>query len=221
MWLWNQMFLNWFGQHSSQKDRLPSRWSWLMQLNQGGISGSRKYWAECVNVSHTWSCSLPESFTQWSIIGGCWALACEHSLMNRSISGPMYLLARYINFIVGQQIVQEYYCAWLCHSTVSQSVGKTMNKIKSLWKQLSMAPYVQWTIHQNRHQWSVNGVSTEQQWFLPFLVWQLNSDFVAVAHDWPIYSTSRQMRQQYGNCPILRISVNGASWMFSYVCWVM
>ena len=54
--------------------------------------------------------------------------------------------------------VQECYCARLCHRVKSQSVKQITNKFKSCWKLLSMAANVNWTIHQNKCQWSVNNL---------------------------------------------------------------
>ena len=54
--------------------------------------------------------------------------------------------------------VQECYCAWHCHRTEIQSVRKTTYKSKSWWNQLLMAADVEWPIHENKHQQSVNNL---------------------------------------------------------------
>jgi len=55
-----------------------------------------------------------------------------------------------------ERTVQECYCTRLCHRAKSSSVRKTTKKFKSWWKLLLMAANVEWTIHWNEGQWSVN-----------------------------------------------------------------
>jgi len=55
-----------------------------------------------------------------------------------------------------ERTVQECYCARLCYRAKSQLVRKTTNKFKSWWKPFSMAADVEWTIHYNERQLSVN-----------------------------------------------------------------
>ena len=55
--------------------------------------------------------------------------------------------------------MQECYSAWLYHRAKSQPVHKTTKKFKLWWKLLSLAADVEWTIHQNECQQSVNDLS--------------------------------------------------------------
>jgi len=52
--------------------------------------------------------------------------------------------------------VQEDYWAQLCQRAKSGSGRKATNNIKSLRMQLLMAADVEWTIHYNEHEWSIN-----------------------------------------------------------------
>jgi len=98
MWALRQMFLDWFGQHRSKRDRLKWFWWWSMQSKQGGI---REWWksrTECINDSPASLCILTESCSWRYVMGKLWAVACEYRLINRCIAGTMNLLTRYMNF---------------------------------------------------------------------------------------------------------------------------
>jgi hypothetical protein len=56
--------------------------------------------------------------------------------------------------------VQEYYKSRLCHWVKFQSVSNATKKFISLRIQLSMAADVEWSIHLNEHQWSVNDLGS-------------------------------------------------------------
>jgi len=161
-----------------------------------------------------------------------------------------------------EQTVQESHCAWHCQRAESQSDRKTINKLTLWWKPLSMAADVEWKIHWNEHQRSVNNLwswkygnwtviwlllcitdlfaafigkrasnaastpcwewaSTERQLFVVMEVRSLDSDLVAVMHNRCIGCFCGRKRQQQGHRPILRISVNGASMIFSFASWVL
>jgi len=64
-------------------------------------------------------------------------------------------------------------------------------------------------------------VSREHQRFVVLEVWSLNSDLVAVMHNRHIGSLYRQKRLQHHHCPIVRLSVNGVSTIFSFASWLI
>ena len=147
LWPARWMFLDWFGWHRSQRDRLRRCWWRSIQWKRGGITEWRKGRTECINVSPASLCIITESFSQRYIMGELWAVACEYRLINRCIAGAMKLLARYINF----SCVRANSPRMLLHSALSQGqvslCQKTTNKFKSWWKLLSMAADVKWTTH--------------------------------------------------------------------------
>jgi len=110
--------------------------------------------------------------------------------------------------------VHEYYCAQQCHRSESQSVRMTTNKFKSFGKRLSMAVDVERTTQYTDRQQCVND-------WLPckYGIWTVS--FITVMHNQQIGSCWREAGQQHDHCPIVRMSVNGASWIFSFQSWVI
>jgi len=117
-------------------------------------------------------CSLTESFIARYIMSKWWTVTCDYQLMNRRIAGTMILLANIYILLVRVWTVQKYTWARLYHRADSQSVTKTTNNFNKLWKQLSMAPDVGWTMSQNERQWSINDFWTYKygKWIV---IWSL------------------------------------------------
>jgi hypothetical protein len=91
------------------------------------------------------------------------AVASEYRLMNRCIPDAMNLWARWINFTC----VREHRERMLLSSALPQGQGSidqiNYHMFESWWKLLSMAADVEWTIHQNERQQSVNRAPLEHQ----------------------------------------------------------
>jgi len=172
-----------------------------MKLKQEGLWECRKSRIEFVNVSPASLCILTESFCLRYILGEWWAVACEYRLIIRCIAGAMKLLARYIAF----SRVRANNARMLLRSALPQgqvSIGHKGNHNIQIRMKTIIDGSRCWT--DNTLYWA----STERQPFVVLKVRQLNSDLVPVNHNRYIGSFYRQRRQQYGNRPILRISVN-------------
>jgi len=157
MWVPHRVSPDWFSLHGGPKTWLKSCWWRSIQLKRRGLRETKQSRTECVNVfSAGFLCCLTENVIERNIMGYYRTVACEQWLINRSIAGKMNDFARCINFNRMRVSSARLLLGLALAKAESRSCRQASDISKLLWTQLSMAADVEWTIHHNEHQRSVN-----------------------------------------------------------------